>query len=862
MGINLLCHNIFTHHGDVTCKTAWAGHALLSSANIQTIYLMNASKTFLRFCLLSVCLTGMIGSGVSSSQAQVAVPVTRSVTTYMFDNYQSGINPNESILTPNNVKTGTFGALFTSPIDGAAYAQPLYLWNLTVGGVKHNVAYVATMHDSVYAFDADTGTQLWKTSFISPNSTDLPLITTVPNTDFPGSGNSDIDGPEVGIVSTPVIDESTGTIYVVAKTKETGRGDGNIHYVQRLHALDVATGAEKFAGPKIIGDTTCNASTSGTATYDFNLADNPQTPSVPGTGDNTVNGNVYFNALRNNQRCSLTLSNGAVYVAWASHGDSKPYHGWLVGFDANTLLPIPRLVFCDTPAGSQGGIWQSGAGPTIDNSGNLFISTANAGASFCANQTAGNIAESFIKFNPTNGLSVTAAGFDFWAPGDAPGLGNADSGVGSGGLVLMDVPGTIPHLCMAGGKNGKIYVVNRDNMGGFVNAGGDRDIQTFTFSRTFYFGSPVFFNNNLFFDGNTIQGFTFNPTGSTFTASGSASYGFSGRGAGFVISANGTTNGIIWSFSTGVLKAIRPESIAGPTAQTNVSEFYQTPLGDRSTVKFTHPIVINGKVYAANKTAFLGYGLLNVTKPTVTVAATQPTATVGQSPGQFTVTRSGSTVGNLFVTYAVSGTAQSGTGYTALSGTVTIPDGAASATVAVNAQSGAQSNTTVILTVSSNANYTVGGAQQATVTILSGFDAWRTRYFGGQANSPSAAPAADFDSDGIANLLEYSFGTDPTVPQSGPSYAVTVQGGKLKVSFTRSLQTDNALTIEVDASDTLASGSWTPLATKVGGNAWATSAGVIVTDDPGTSAVTVTDSQVISGQSKRFLRISVGLNAN
>ncbi|HVE15863.1 MAG TPA: hypothetical protein VNB29_03960, partial [Chthoniobacterales bacterium] len=635
-----------------------------------------------------------------------------SVTTYMFDNYQSGVNSHESVLRPGNVTNSTFGLRFSCPIDGAAYAQPLYLSNLLIGGVRRNVAFVATMHDSVYAFDADAGgNPLWQKSFLSAGP---PLVSSVPSSDFPGSGASDVDGPEVGILSTPVIDESTGTIYVVAKTKETGRGDGHTHYVQTLHALDVTTGAEKFGGPHVIGDTTYDGST-----YDFNLAANPETPAAVGNGDDTVNGKVYFNALRNNQRCSLTLANGVVYVAWASHGDSTPYHGWLVGFDAATLHPIPRLVFCDTPNGSKGGIWQGGAGPTIDNDGNLFISTANAGASFCANQTPGNVAESFLKFNPTAGLSVTASGFDFWAPGDAPGLGNADSGVGSGGLVLMDVPGTIPHLCMGGTKSGKIYVVNRDAMGGFVNNGGDRTVQTFTFGRTFYFGSPVFFNNCLFFDGNQIQGLTFNPADSTFSPSGSANYGFSGRGAGFVISANGTSNGIIWSFSTGVLKAIRPESIAGPGAQSGVSEFYATALGDRSTVKFTHPIVVNGKVYAANKTAFLGYGLLSATKPTVTVAATKPGATAGQADGELTFTRSGSSVGDLKVVYTVSGSAQSGTDYDALSGRVTIPDGASSAVVAISARAGASDGATVIATISENANYSVGTADHATVTISS-----------------------------------------------------------------------------------------------------------------------------------------------
>jgi hypothetical protein len=803
------------------------------------------------------------------AEAQPTTQTQQNVTTYMFDNYQSGVNANETILRPSLITNSTFGPLFSSAIDGQAYAQPLYLSNLTVNGAKHNVAYVATMHDSVYAFDADTGATLWQDSFISATGTAAPLITTVPATDLPGSGASDVDGTEVGIESTPVIDPSSNTIYVVAKTKETLRGDGNIHYVQRLHALDVTTGAEKFSGPQVIGDCTDNNSASGTFTDNFNLSAVPQTPSAPSTSsaaDNYISGRVYFNALRNLQRCSLTLSNGVLYIAWASHGDNRPYHGWLVGFGATTLLPLANMVYCDTPDGSQGGIWQSGAGPTIDNNGNVFISTANAGQSYTANQTVGDDAESFLEFNPSNGLSATAAGFNFWAPGDAPGLGNADSGVGSGGLVLMDVPGTtITHLCMAGGKNGKIYVVNRDNMGGFVNAGGDRDVQTFLVARTYFMGSPVFFNNELFFDGNTIQGLTFNPSTSTFTPSGSTNYGFSGRGAGLVISANGTSNAIIWSFSQGVLEAVQPSSIVGPTAQSNVAPMYNTALGDRSTVKFTHPIVINGKVYGANKTAFLGFGLLNQTKPTVTIATTQGTATVGGSSGTFTLTRAGSTVGSLLVSYAVSGSAQSGTDYTALTGTATIADGSATTTIAVTPLANAQDSSVVSVQVSANANYTVGAASQASVTIsdpANTYAAWQQKYFGAQASSPSAAPGADFDGDGLVNILEYALGTDPTVGQAQP-YTISKVSNHLTISFNRVVQPDSHLVIQVSASNALGAGSsWTPIATKTGSGAWVTATGVNVTDNGTTGAVTVTDSQTIDSETSRFLGISASYTGN
>ncbi len=217
----------------------------------------------------------------------------------MYDAAQSGVNASEAKLTPDSVKSG-FGQIAACEIDGQAYAQPLVLAGVMISGQSHNVVYAATCHDSVYAFDADSGALLWHDSFLGDN------VTTVPNN---VTRSGDIE-PEIGIVSTPVIDAKGGTLYVVAKTKETGRPDGKTHYVQKMHALDVATGAEKLSGPKVIADTSFDGDK-----YDNNLADNPQTPGASGTAKDAVDGKVYINGLRNNQRCSLTLLDGVVYVA-------------------------------------------------------------------------------------------------------------------------------------------------------------------------------------------------------------------------------------------------------------------------------------------------------------------------------------------------------------------------------------------------------------------------------------------------------------------------------------------------------------------------------------------------------------------
>src|SRR5262249_28536395 len=279
-------------------------------------------------------------------------PANVDVLSAHYDPFISGANTQETILTPANVNATNFGRLFSYPTDGFVYAQPLYKANLTIGGVTRNVVFAATEHDSVYAFNADSRTGgldpanpglLWQRSFINPAAG----ITTVP---APADTLSSDIVPEIGITGTPVIDAASGTLYVVDKTKEA-RSDG-AHYLQKLHALDITTGAEKFNGPVTIGDTKIGGPDGGYT--------NVTSISVPGVGDGSDGTTVRFNALRQLQRPALQLVNGVVYVAWASHGDNRPYHGWVVGFNASTLQIVK--VFNTTPNAGGSGIWQSGGG--------------------------------------------------------------------------------------------------------------------------------------------------------------------------------------------------------------------------------------------------------------------------------------------------------------------------------------------------------------------------------------------------------------------------------------------------------------------------------------------------------------------
>lgn len=407
------------------------------------------------------------------------------VLTVHNDNARTGVNSQETILTPANVNAQQFGKLFSLPTDGYVYAQPLYESNVIIPGKgPHNVVFIATENDSVYAYDADSNA--------GPNSVPLwkvNLGTPVPQSDV-------ISGdmvPVVGITGTPVIDPSTQTIYLVAKTKENGQ------YYQRLHALDVATGAEKFGGPVTIQ------------------------ASVSGVGDGTDGkGNVPFNALREHQRSGLALSNGVVYISWASHGDNNPYHGWVIGYNAQTLQQV--MAFNDTPNGQRAGIWQAGMAPAIDDSGNLFFATGNG--VYDANMPGGyEYGDSMLKLDPVQQKIV-----DYFTPFNQASLNAADDDLASGGVILLpDQPGAHPHLLVGAGKEGRIYLVDRDKMGGY-NTNMDNVVQTIPGDLAYgSYDTPAFFNNNVYYlgSGSQLKAFTLGTTTAT-TENFDASSGFIG----------------------------------------------------------------------------------------------------------------------------------------------------------------------------------------------------------------------------------------------------------------------------------------------------------------------------------------------
>ena len=519
-----------------------------------------------------------------------------SVLTYHNDVSRTGQNLNETILTPANVNQNQFGKLISYNVDGFVVAQPLYIQNISIPNLgSHNVVYVATLHDSVYAFDADNlnpnALPLWRVSFINP----AMGITTVSGAD---AGCTNVTKfTEHGIVGTPVIDPSSGTLYVIAKTNENGT------YVQRLHALDVGTGQEKFGGPVVIS------------------------ASVSGTGDGSST--VTFSALNQMSRPGLLLLNNTIYVLFGANGCKQVHnHGWALAYDAQTLQQTG--VFNTTPNDNNGGSWQAGSGPAADSSGNIYFETADA--LFDANTGGADFGDSILKLTPGNNGLLAA---DYFTP-LSQALDNLnDLDLGSvGPLVLPDQPGPYPHLLIGSGKAETIYLVNRDNMGGY-SATQDQIVQevpaAFTRQRD---GVPTYWNGMVYFEQFSSPVIAYSLSNGLLSTAPVTQTGVGySRNYPSSISANGTTNGILWlvtgnSGTAFTLRAFDPTNLA--------TEFYDSDqAGTRDTLSppahWATPTIANGKVYVGTQTQLVIYGLQGLAP----IAAPTPTSLsfTGQNVG-------------------------------------------------------------------------------------------------------------------------------------------------------------------------------------------------------------------------------------
>ncbi len=518
--------------------------------------------------------TNAIGS------AQVEVTTLPGVLTWRNDNSRSGVNSLELALGPTTVSSSTFGKLFSCPIDGYVYAQPLYVANLAIpGSGTHNVVFVATEMDSVFAFDADASpcVQLWHTTLIPAGSEAVATPNLVIT-------STDI-APFIGITGTPVINTSTSTLYVVAKTYTTG---SNPVYSQLLYALDLASGQ-----PKI-------------------LPNGAQIGSPPGVAP-------ALSSVLENQRAALLFDNNTVYVALASHGSLGAYHGWLLGYDYSTMLQT--LHFDDTPGGiNGGGIWQSGGGPAADANHNVYVLTGDG--PFDAYRGGMDYSDSFLRLGTAGALAVA----DYFSPCDEAPLASAGLDVGaSAPLLLPDSAGsaTQPHMMIGASKNSFLYLANRDNLGGYNAVCPDIStrVQTVPVGDGPILSTPIFWNNAVYAAAGNGKLKAFPVTGGVLASSPLAAQSaetFGPQGATPAISAKGANNALLWLIdSSGALATPNSAAILRAFDPNNLSnEIYNSVMAAaRDTaglaVKFTVPTVANAKVYIGTQTELDVYGLLH-----------------------------------------------------------------------------------------------------------------------------------------------------------------------------------------------------------------------------------------------------------
>jgi outer membrane protein assembly factor BamB len=498
------------------------------------------------------------------------------VLTYKYDLSRSGQNPTESTLTPVNVAPATFGLLRVLSVDGKVDAQPLYVSKLAAAGAPHNVVIVATEHDSVYAFDSDTGVSLWKVSLLGSAET---------SSDTHGCGQIT---PEIGITSTPVIDRGAGahgTVFVVAMSK-----DASLAYHQRLHALDLATGAELLQGPVEVSATFPTA----------------------GGGTTTFSPGQYA------ERAALLLTNGTIVTSWTSHCDITPYSGWIIAFAENTLTRTAILNVA--PNGEAGpAIWMSGGGPAADSAGNIFLLTANGAfetvldaSGFPQHKDFGN---SFLKVALVGGTLTVA---DYFTMSTEVAESAADRDLGSGGALLLpdmkDAAGAVRHLVIGAGKDGNLYVVDRDSMGKFSAAGNAIWQQLNRALPGEVFSTPAYFNGTVYYGdvGSTLKAFSItNARLSSAPQSQSPSH-FMFPGTAPSVSAKGSANGIVWAHENSnpaVLHAYDATNLATELYNSNQAAGGRDQFGPGN--KFITPIVADGKVFVGGTGGVAVFGLLH-----------------------------------------------------------------------------------------------------------------------------------------------------------------------------------------------------------------------------------------------------------
>jgi hypothetical protein len=557
---------------------------------------------------------------------------------YHNDAASTGQNLAETALTPANVNVASFGKIYSTTVDGQVYAQPLYVGSVNVtAGLQpglHNVSYVATEADSLYAIDADTGTVLWTDSFLvpEPGLGGNLVVTTVPSSDVNTSNIS----PQIGITSTPAIDLATGFLYLTAKTKQVVNGDSsNPHYVYTLYKVNIQSGA--FSGVPI-ADTSYQSSGN---TYTYNSGPSVADPNGNGDGVVNVGGNneIIFNALRQLNRTAITLNNGSVYIGFASHGDNPPYHGWILGYDESSLAPT--AAFCANPDGDDCGIWMGGGKIAVDAQGFMYVQTGNGLFDTTLNAKGlpsnGDYGDSFLKLavDPTttaNNPDVNGWGLkvvDYFTPSNQQTLNFQDQDLGSGApLLLPATAGSVtigsashPNLLVGAGKAGTIYLIDTNSMGHYTSGGPDHVVQEFLglpFSGAY--DTPAFYFDGttarIYYDSSGDKARSFTIANATLTLDTISSDSYGVHCGSTSISANQTSGGIAWNIdpASSQLRAYNASNMTQELWTSAQAAGTRDALG--VAVKFTSSTIVNGEVLVGTNSALVAYARIDVINAT------------------------------------------------------------------------------------------------------------------------------------------------------------------------------------------------------------------------------------------------------
>ena len=576
--------------------------------------------------VFKITATSVADPNISGS-ASVSVTALAGVLTHHNDSARDGVNSQEMALQPSTLNSATFGKLFSCPVRGAIYTQPLWVPGVKIAGGIHNVIFVATQHDAAYAFDADASpcVTYWHVNLLDTLHGGTPNEAPVTWNDV-GYCYGDIY-PEVGVTGTPVINRNTSTIYMVSASEANPANSGNCvgtqgTFYHRLHALDLATGSEKYNAPVTIA------------------------AAVPGTGDGSVGGIVSFSSQLAHQRSGLALSGSVVILTFAAHEDASPYHGWVLCYKA-TDVQQQVAVFNTTPNGGLGGIWGGGGAPAIDSSGNIYVTTGNGIFDEIQPAPDNDYGDSILRLAPfhgntANGSNLSVAGW--FTPYDQLALSYYDWDLGSGTAVLLpnQTSGNGPsHLLTEVGKEGVIYLIDRDNMGQYNSLQNSQIWQSVSGvlqPGLGQWGTPAFWQNNLYTGGSFdfLKQFTFNPSTEQFDTliSSYTAFQFGYPGPTPSVSSRGALNGIVWAIDTSMYGyangnvvincyvAPPPQACFGPAVlhaydASNLSlEYWNSAMAANNrdqagnAVKFVAPTVANGKVYLSTRSEVDVYGLL------------------------------------------------------------------------------------------------------------------------------------------------------------------------------------------------------------------------------------------------------------